>query len=160
MAAFFAALFTCAWAAERGGRHRIGALPANGGYCFWRVTRISPTVSVPEDLELLAITEMRSPGLTATASLVSEHTAEAGLVSAPMAQVRVVAVGAVRVAVVKVGLVVSATVPVAAALVMLLPQLVGMALSAKAMVVAVTEATVKEPSNKAPDKAVQLVPAL
>jgi hypothetical protein len=56
--------------------------------------------------------------------------------------------------------VVSATVPVAAALLMLLPQLEGRAVSVKATVVAEFEVTVNVPSNKAPDSAVQLVPAL
>jgi len=54
---------------------------------------------VPEARELVAITEMRSPGFTATVSVVSAQTAEAEVVSAPMVQVNAVAVGTVRVAV-------------------------------------------------------------
>ena len=66
-------------------------------YCFSRLTRMSPIVSVPEVLPLVATTEIKSPALTGTVSLVSEQTAEAEVESAPMVQVSAVAVGLVLV---------------------------------------------------------------
>ena len=103
---------------------------------------------------------MRSPALTATVSLVSAQTAEAAVESAAMVQVSAVAVGTVFMVVVTVVCVSSATVPLAPALPMLLPQLVGNALSVYAVVVAVLDETVYVPSKDEPASAPQRVPAL